>query len=348
MSALTIGGLRVEGQVFLAPMAGVTTSPFRLLARRFGASLVYSEMISANGVAYNNKKTKTIAHVVPSEHPVAIQIFGSDPKNMAVGARFVCEAGADIVDINMGCPQTVIVRGGNGAGVALMARPQRAREVIKAVVGASSVPVTVKMRSGWKSVNALEIAAAAQEEGAAAVTVHPRTGVQGFGGLADWNIIEQVKASVDVPVIGSGDLFGPGDGQRMMAQTGCDAIMYARGVKGAPWEIGRARALLEGRPVPSPPDLEERVVMLKGLARGMAEWQREAFTRFSVHESGYETRALCEMRKFVFWFLKGLPKWIVDRQRLYGVRTMDEFDAFLDSACADFEAKRGDGPRGAS
>lgn len=346
MNVLSIGGVRLGGRVFLAPMAGVTSSPFRLIAKGYGAALVYSEMISASGVAYNNKKTKTIAHFEDAERPLSMQIFGSDPEHMKKGARFACECGADIVDINMGCPQAVIVRGGNGAGAALMNRPERAREVIKAVAGASSVPVSVKIRSGWKKVNALDIARIAQEEGASALACHPRLACQGFSGLSDWAVIKAVKDSLDIPVIGSGDLFSPEDARQMVDGTGCDAVMLARGIRGAPWQIGRAVALLANKPIPPEPDVRERAALLKRLAVGTARWQEAAFERFGVKEYGYEPRALCEMRKFVHWFMKGYPRYIIDNDRLYGLRTFEEFDGFLENVCENLEnAKSRNNPK---
>ena len=337
MNALSIGKVRLDGRVLLAPMAGVTSSPFRLIAKQYGAALVYSEMISANGVAYNNKKTKTIAHFEDAERPLSMQIFGSDPEHMKTGTRFACECGADIVDINMGCPQAVIVRGGKGAGAALMNRPERAREVIKAVVGSSSVPVTVKIRSGWRKVNALDIARIAQEEGACGLACHPRLASQGFSGVSDWVIIKLVKDALDIPVIGSGDLFSPADAKRMIDGTGCDAVMLARGIKGAPWQIGRTVALLGEKSIPTEPGIRERVALLKRLAVGTARWQEAAFERFGVLEYGYESRALREMRKFVHWFLKGYPRSILDNNKLYGLRTFEQFDGFLENVCEAHE-----------
>jgi tRNA-dihydrouridine synthase B len=233
---MLIGAVAVaEPAVVLAPMAGVTDLPFRLLAKEMGCSLLYSEMVSDKGLLHNNCHTFDMLRIDDRERPVAVQIFGSEPAPMAAAARIVAGAGADIIDINMGCPTPKIVK--NGEGSALMRRPELARDIIAAVAGAVTVPVTVKIRKGWDeaSVNAVEVAALAEQAGAAAIAVHGRTREQFYAGQADWDIIRRVKERVRIPVIGNGDVRSPEDAARLLAYTGCDAVMVGRAAQGNPW-----------------------------------------------------------------------------------------------------------------
>ena len=255
---LTIGGLVLANPVILAPMAGVTDLPFRLLCKESGCGLVVSEMISDNALLFDNDRTLEMLRMEPAERPVAMQIFGSNPELMAQAAQKVEAAGADIIDINMGCPAPKIVK--NGEGSALMRKPELAQRILRAVVAAVQVPVTVKIRKGWseQEVNAVELALLAEEAGVAAVAVHGRTREQFYEGKADWQIIREVKEALSIPVIGNGDIWSPADAARMLEQTGCDGIMVGRGCQGNPWLFRDILAYLQTGVVPPAPSLEER------------------------------------------------------------------------------------------
>lgn len=236
---LRIGNTILENNVILAPMAGVTDLPFRLLCREQGAGCVVTEMVSAKAILYNNRNTKELMQIHPQERPAAIQLFGSDPDIMAQIAARIEDGPYDFIDVNMGCPVPKVVN--NGEGSALMKNPKQAEKVLSAMVKAVKKPVTVKFRKGFNdtSVNAVEFAKMAEGSGVAAVAVHGRTREQYYSGKADWDIIRQVKEAVKIPVIGNGDIFTPQDAGRMMEETGCDGIMVARGAKGNPWIFRR-------------------------------------------------------------------------------------------------------------
>jgi len=291
---MKIGSLSIDNNVFLAPMAGVTDLPFRCMCRDFGCGFVYSEMVSAKGLYYKDKKTATLMRIDEKEKPCAIQIFGSEPDIMATVVPEVLKMGADIIDINMGCPTPKIVN--NGDGSALMTKPQLAGKVIRAVTDASKVPVTVKFRMGWdyQSVNAVEFAKIAEANGASAVTVHGRTREQFYSGQADWNIIREVKNAVKIPVIGNGDIFSAQDAKRMFEETGCDAVMVGRGAEGNPFIFKQINELLKTGEVTYFPTNRERVECAKKLLVDL------------VKEKG-ENRGVKEARKHIAWFIKGLP-----------------------------------------
>ncbi len=293
---MQIGKLKLANPVILAPMAGVTDLPFRLLAKEMGCGLVYSEMVSDKGLIYDNVHTKKLLAIDERERPVALQIFGSEPDSMGQAATIVANAGADIIDINMGCPTNKIVR--NGEGSALMLSPDLAYRIIAAVVtAAGDVPVTVKFRKGWddKSVNAVEIAKLAEQAGAAAVSVHGRTREQFYSGQADWNIIREVKQAVGIPVIGNGDVRTPHDAKRLLTETGCDGIMVGRGAQGNPWIFRQIIHYLATGEILLPPGLDERIDMLLRHLDMLVE-----------HKGEYV--GIREMRSHAAWYTKGLHK----------------------------------------
>lgn len=315
---MRLGNVVLENNVFLAPMAGVTDTAFRLICKNFGCSFLYTEMVSAKGLFYNSENTKSLMVIDPKEKPIAIQIFGSDPKIMAYAAAKAEEAGADVVDINMGCPTPKIVN--NGDGSALMKNPVLAAEIIEAVVKQVHVPVTVKIRKGWdrNSVNAVEIARIAQEQGAAAVAIHGRTREEFYSGKADWNIIRQVKEALFIPVIGNGDINSPQDAERMIKETGCDAVMIGRGARGNPWIFRRTVEYLKNGRIIEEPTPRERIELL--LYHLDMEIQNKG-----------EYTGIREMRKHAAWYLKGLPNCSQIRSKIFTMTKKEEIEILLNS-----------------
>jgi len=290
---MNIGSVRVASPTVLAPLAGITNLPLRLLAKEAGCGLVCSEMISSNGLVHQSEKTHRLMDSASQEKPLSVQIFGSDPGIMAEAARIVEAAGADIVDINFGCSVRKVLKTGSGA--ALMRSPGLAREILRAVRKAVRIPVTIKIRSGWdvSGSQAFEIADIAEACGIDALAVHPRTASQGFRGLADWKIIAAVTKQVKIPVIGNGDIQAPEDALSMFDQTGCDGVMVGRAAIGNPWIFEGIQVLLANRGPYDQPGLEQRF-------EGMLRYLRASVVYFG------EKHACYMMRSRLSWFVKGL------------------------------------------
>lgn len=308
---LKIGDVTLENNVILAPMAGVTDLPYRLLCREQGAGLVCMEMVSAKAILYKNRNTREMLEVRREERPVSLQLFGSDPKIISDIAAQLEEGPYDIFDVNMGCPVPKIVR--NGEGSALMQNPKLVEEILSSLVKAVKKPVTVKIRKGFDEdhVNAVEIAKIAESCGVAAVAVHGRTREQYYSGKADWDIIRKVKEAVQVPVIGNGDVFSAADAKRMVEETGCDGIMVARGAKGNPWIFRQITAFLDTGEQMEKPSLEELKTMILRHGRMMVEFKGEM-------------AGMREMRKHVAWYTAGYPNSAALRNHMNCVETLEE------------------------
>lgn len=315
---MKIGNLEIENPVFLAPMAGVTDLPFRLRCKRMGCGLVYTEMVSAKGILYNNSNTKELLRIDPEERPVAIQLFGSDPELLADMARKI-EPYADIIDINMGCPAPKIVK--NGEGSALMKDAALIGRIVKAVSSAIKKPLTIKIRKGFnpERVNCVEAAKIAEENGAAAIAIHGRTTDQYYSGEADWESIARVKESVAIPVIGNGDINSPEDAKAMLEQTGCDAVLIGRAAQGNPFLFRRCTEYLKTGKLLPETSIEERVSFALDHAREMAELKGEWL-------------GIREMRKHLAWYTRGMPGAARLRLEINRAETMEDVERLFFSA----------------
>ena len=314
---MKIGNVQLDNEVFLSPMAGVTDLPFRTICKEKGCGMLYTEMINAKALCYDDENTKKMLNLEDDGHPVAVQIFGSDPEYMGKAASIMNQYTNDILDINMGCPAPKVIK--NGDGSALMRNPKLAAEVLTAVVKNSKKPVTLKIRKGWddNSVNALEIAKIAEECGISDLAIHGRTREQFYSGKADWDIIAEIKQSINIPVIGNGDVFDVQDAVNMLEKTKCDAIMIGRGSQGNPWIFNRINHYMKTGEVLPEPTLEEKIsTAIKHM-------------NLAVAEHG-EYVAVREMRKHIGWYLKGLKNSAKYRDQINKITDYKEVISMLE------------------
>lgn len=314
---MKIGNLNLDNRVFLSPMAGVTDLPFRLICKEQDCGMLYTEMVNAKALCYDDQNTKKMLKIEEEEHPVAIQIFGSDPEYMGGAAKILNSYPNEILDINMGCPAPKVIK--NGDGSALMRNPKLAAEVLTAVVKNSEKPVTLKIRKGWDddSVNAVEIAKIAEECGISALAIHGRTREQFYSGKADWDIIAEIKQAINIPVIGNGDVFEVEDAVNMLEKTKCDAIMIGRGAQGNPWIFNRINHYMKTGEILPEPTLEEKITT---AIRHM---------NLAVAEHG-DYVAVREMRKHIGWYLKGLKNSAKYRDQINKITDYKEVIAMLE------------------
>jgi nifR3 family TIM-barrel protein len=304
---MKIGKLTLQNNAFLAPMAGITDLVFRTLARGYGCALCFTEMVSSNGLVRNTQRSYRYLESSSDDRPLGVQIFGADPDVVADAAQIVADMGADLIDINMGCPVKKVLK--TGAGAALMKDPERVRTMLRKVRAAASVPLTIKIRSGWKryGINAADIAVIAEDCGVDAVILHPRTVEQGFSGVADWELISMVKQRLTIPVIGSGDIRNAKDASRMLDSTGCDGIMIGRGALGNPWIFREIINSLTSESMPFSVTMTEREEMLR------------KHLNMTIRHSG-EALGVKKFRKHLLWYTKGLKGGAQFRQSVVSVQ----------------------------
>ena len=315
---LKIGNVRLENPYILAPMAGVTDLPFRLLCKEMGAGLICMEMVSAKAISFHNKNTEKLMEIEEKERPVSMQLFGSDPDLIAEMAAQIEERPFDILDLNMGCPVPKVVN--NGEGSALMKNPKLAAEIVRKTAKAIQKPLTVKIRKGFDEAhsNAVEMAKYLEDAGAAAIAVHGRTREQYYAGKADWEIIRQVKEAVSVPVIGNGDVTDPISAHKMMEETGCDGVMIGRASRGNPWIFRQLVEYDKTGNIPERPDVAELKAMILRHAR------------LQLHYKG-EYTGIREMRKHVAWYTAGYPHSAAIRRRVNEIETIGQLEEMLES-----------------
>lgn len=317
MEYLKIGNVEIEKTAALAPMASVADKAYRVTAKEFGAAYCVGEMASCKGLCYSDRKTAELLSVSEGERPMAVQLFGAEPEFMAKAVKIAEQYSPDIIDINAGCPMPKIVCG--GAGSALMKTPRLFGELVRAAAEATVVPVTVKIRAGWDSVtiNAVEMARIAEENGAAAVAVHGRTKEQLYSGKADWDVIRAVKRAVSIPVIGNGDVASVGDCIRMYEYTGCDLVMIGRGSYGRPWLFGQIRDHFAGKAPRPEPELDEKLAIMR---RHIA---------LLVEDKG-ELTGMKEARRQAAWYIKGISGAAGLRNKFGGMNTLSDLDELID------------------
>lgn len=313
---MNIGGLTLKNNIFLAPLAGVSDRPFRVLCAEQGAGLVYTEMVSAKAISFGNKKTAMLLKTSPEIETVGVQLFGNDPKIIAESAKRIDNEGIALFDVNMGCPVPKVVN--NGEGSALMRDPLLIGKIVEALVNAVDKPVTIKIRKGFteESANAVEVGRIAQASGAAAVGIHGRTREQYYSGKADWHCIRELKEALSIPVIGNGDIFSAEDAVRMFDETGCDAVMVARGAQGNPWIFSEILSFMTSGIISERPSLEEIIAMI------------HRHRDLMIEEKG-EYIALREMRKHVSWYTKGLKNATALRGKINRTENFADFDSVL-------------------
>lgn len=314
-----IGNVEIKNQIVLAPMAGISNTAYRQIIKEMGAGLIYAEMVSDKAICFGSEKTLDLLKMAESERPIAQQIFGSDKESFVKAAKLIEEKmHPDIIDINMGCPvPKVAIK--NQAGSALLKNPKLIKEIVSAVVSSVSIPVTVKIRSGWdeNSINAVEVAKCIEEAGASAITIHARTRSQGYSGKSDWNIIKQVKENVSIPVIGNGDILSAYDAKRMLDETKCDAVMIGRGVLGNPWLIKECVTYLETGIILTPPSPKEKIQMLKRHYKLLLD-------------NTNEKQAILEIRMHALWYIKGLPGSAQIKNKICQTKTSQDMFDILD------------------
>ncbi|MFZ5517140.1 MAG: tRNA dihydrouridine synthase DusB [Candidatus Zhuqueibacterota bacterium] len=310
--------IRVDGKVVLAPLAGITDSPFRAICREKGAALVFTEMISADGIVQQNKRTLDYLYFREQERPIGFQLFGSDPSIMARAVEIVLSHSPDFIDINYGCPVKKVVK--RNAGSALLQDIPMLRRITEAVVRTSTVPVLAKIRKGWdeNAVNAMDVAKLLEQCGVRAVTIHPRTKAEQFRGHSDWSLIRRIKQELSIPVIGNGDIVTAEDAQRMIDETGCDMVMIGRASLGNPWIFESADQLLRNGALSSPPSNMDRLALILKHLHDMVELNSP-------------TRGVREMRKHIGWYLKGLPHSSIIKNELFKLTTEQQVIDFLSS-----------------
>ena len=321
-----IGNVEIKNQVVLAPMAGISNTAYRQIIKEMGAGLIFAEMVSDKALVYGSEKTFDLLKMSDMERPIAQQIFGSDVDSFVKAAKLVEDKmHTDIIDINMGCPvPKVAIK--SQAGSALLKNPDKIKEIVSAVVKAVSVPVTVKIRSGWdaNSVNAVEVAKVIEEAGASAITVHGRTRAQGYSGNADWNIIKQVKEMVSIPVIGNGDVTSAEKAKEMLDFTGCDAVMIGRGVLGNPWLIKECVSYLDSGIIPPKPSAREKIEMLKRHYQLLVD-------------STSEKQAILEIRTHALWYIKGMPKSAYIKNEICKTKNSEDLFKILNDYLGDLD-----------
>lgn len=313
-----IGNLKIKNRVVLAPMAGISNSAYRTIVKEFGAGLIYAEMVSDKAIAYGNNKTIDMLYMTDFERPIAQQIFGTDIDSFVIAAKYIYEnMHPDIIDINMGCPVPKVALRAQ-AGSALLKNPDKVYEIVKSVVEAVPIPVTVKIRSGWdqNSINAVEIAKKVEEAGAKAIAIHARTRSQGYSGKADWNIIKQVKEAVSIPVIGNGDVKSCYDAKRMLDETKCDAVMIGRGCLGNPWLIKECVDYLESGIEPTPISLEEKLDMILKHIDYLKKTKNPKVANL-------------EMRTHIGYYLKGVKSANNLKENVFKCKTIDELENLI-------------------